>query len=444
MAYRALTQDYYVFFGIDKDAIMWNEDDTYNCLDKKKISQFSYISYDEKFEAYGKQTNLHDFFWHLIEKFAREAKKRKFLNFTTMKELSIEQKAQRYDEAIERARKEYKNHEAFKGFCEMLVHIFPELKKNEDSEDERIRKHLIGVVELYYGNTDEQEKKDCLAWLEKQGEKIIPLEEIILNVWELGNYWKELTKGVCNTEYGRQLDYIVKHWKEGEHYIKHFEKQCDHKPADKVEPKFKIGDWVIVSTTKGDKVVQIASVEHFKDGYPSYITTEGRWFGNGSKARLLTDKDMETITLPESRVIVNQKPAEWSEEDEFYINQLIVFCEKCMVQDSNAKKCANWLKSLKDRVQPMQEWCEGDEKVLHAIRNALNYEKPRNYLKSRDFEFTDILDWLKSLRPQNRWKPSDEQIKAVKEAACYSSVFSEKTIDNLISLSKQLKKLREE
>ena len=78
MAYRALTQDYYVFFGIDKDAIMWNDDDTYNCLDKKKISQFSYISYDEKFEAYSEETNLHNFFWHIIEEFAKEAQSGKF------------------------------------------------------------------------------------------------------------------------------------------------------------------------------------------------------------------------------------------------------------------------------------------------------------------------------------------------------------------------------
>ena len=49
---------------------------------------------------------------------------------------------------------------------EVAEKYFPELK---ESEDERIRKHLIGVVELYYGNTDEQEKKDCLDWLEKQG-----------------------------------------------------------------------------------------------------------------------------------------------------------------------------------------------------------------------------------------------------------------------------------
>ena len=40
-----------------------------------------------------------------------------------------------------------------------------------ESEDERIRKQLIAVVELYYGETDEQEKKDCLAWLEKKSEQ---------------------------------------------------------------------------------------------------------------------------------------------------------------------------------------------------------------------------------------------------------------------------------
>lgn len=83
-----------------------------------------------------------------------------------MKELSIEEKAQRYDEAIERARKEYKNHEAFKGFCEMLVHIFPELKENDD---ERIRDEII----LYIGAKDDislDTHNKWLSWLEKQCE----------------------------------------------------------------------------------------------------------------------------------------------------------------------------------------------------------------------------------------------------------------------------------
>ena len=36
-------------------------------------------------------------------------------------------------------------------------------------------------------------------------------------------------------------------------------------------------------------------------------------------------------------------------------------------------------KELK-KVEQKPAWSEEDEKVLHAIRNALNYEKPRNYL----------------------------------------------------------------
>ena len=74
----------------------------------------------------------------------------------------------------------------------MLNNLFPELR---ESGDERIRKHLIGVVELYYGNTDEQEKKDCLDWLEKQGgqkpvdnmEQYIPKAAVLAKIERLAN-----------------------------------------------------------------------------------------------------------------------------------------------------------------------------------------------------------------------------------------------------------------
>ena len=161
-----------------------------------------------------------------------------------MKELSIEEKAKAYDEAIKRAR-EYDF--SLTGVCagDVIEDIFPELK---ESEDEKIRGKLVEYF-LHYPDHEityyDLKADSVIAWLEKQGEETIPLKEIILNVWELGNYWKELTKGVCNTEYGRQLDYIVKHWKEGEHYIKSFEKKGEQKRTDKVEPKFHEGDWVV-------------------------------------------------------------------------------------------------------------------------------------------------------------------------------------------------------
>ncbi len=83
-----------------------------------------------------------------------------------MKGLTIEQKAKRYDEVTEIARKEYKKHESFKGFCEMLVHILPELKENKDEE---IRKDIVAAVETY-GDFTQGRKEEIYAWLEKQGE----------------------------------------------------------------------------------------------------------------------------------------------------------------------------------------------------------------------------------------------------------------------------------
>ena len=60
-----------------------------------------------------------------------------------MKELSIEEKAKAYDEAIKKAESLYKISEPMSGCNVILETIFPELK---ESEDERIRKALIEMV----------------------------------------------------------------------------------------------------------------------------------------------------------------------------------------------------------------------------------------------------------------------------------------------------------
>ena len=48
----------------------------------------------------------------------------------------------------------------------VLEEIFPELK---ESEDERIKEAIIATIHLYYGEPLEDEEKEMLAWLEKQG-----------------------------------------------------------------------------------------------------------------------------------------------------------------------------------------------------------------------------------------------------------------------------------
>lgn len=66
-----------------------------------------------------------------------------------MKELSIEQKAKAYDEAIERAKKLKEDPQgvlyeySYKEGDTICDYIFPELK---ESEDERIRKAILGLV----------------------------------------------------------------------------------------------------------------------------------------------------------------------------------------------------------------------------------------------------------------------------------------------------------
>ena len=86
-----------------------------------------------------------------------------------MKELSIEEKAERYDEAIKVATDiKTGNATYIKDGTLVIDAVFPELA---ESEDERIRKWLIHYFTEVCDNVSEKEKKGILAWLEKQGEQ---------------------------------------------------------------------------------------------------------------------------------------------------------------------------------------------------------------------------------------------------------------------------------
>ena len=86
-----------------------------------------------------------------------------------MKELTIEEKAKAYDEALERA-KAINNEkdvdiESGTTICE---YIFPELK---ESEDEKIRKEIISILRNTYWTSSRNRFNELVAWLEKQDEQ---------------------------------------------------------------------------------------------------------------------------------------------------------------------------------------------------------------------------------------------------------------------------------
>lgn len=89
-----------------------------------------------------------------------------------MKELTIEEKAKAYDEAILKLRDMMPNWERLsyngKTFLQDLIHIFPALK---ESEDERIRKEIIYHIQNCDDTIDEETEKKMIAWLEKQNEE---------------------------------------------------------------------------------------------------------------------------------------------------------------------------------------------------------------------------------------------------------------------------------
>lgn len=62
--------------------------------------------------------------------------------------------------------------------------------------------------------------------------------------------------------------------------------------------------------------------------------------------------------------------------------------------------------------QKSAEWSDKDESYLQTVINEMeaNKKEAREYERKK---YDTIILWLKSLRPQPHWKPSEEQIKAI-------------------------------
>ena len=174
--------------------------------------------------------------------------------------MTEKEKAKAYDKAIERAKKLYGN-----GITE---EIFPELK---ESEDERIRKEIIELLRnwasLHY--ISKEQFSERMAWLEKQGEqkpcmvqwKGDNLKEVIGFTGKDKNFEKWFKSFEEYEKYVHEHNDIFKLFNEnGSHYEipvgAWIVKTPDgyniasnavlkQKSVDKIEPRFKVGDWVV-------------------------------------------------------------------------------------------------------------------------------------------------------------------------------------------------------
>lgn len=184
-----------------------------------------------------------------------------------MKELSIEQKAKRYDEVvkeIKNLRDNLLNVGVIKEngvIYDNFNRIFPELK---ESEDDRIKRVLVDYFKRYKGQEERGGSTmfcgiptdDILTWFEKQGEHEYTLKSSNIDVSKLTDQITKLAKDYDFNLPNRSYDiyafakdilaWIKKQYKnvQGKSELEAIkEEKVDN--VNKVESTFKVGDWVV-------------------------------------------------------------------------------------------------------------------------------------------------------------------------------------------------------
>ena len=263
---------------------------------------------------------------------------------------------------------------------EDLEGIFPELK---ESEDEKIRRNIIAALkgEGYY---DCDLTNECIAWLEKQGEQK-----------PTNDSDEEIVNAVKDTSI-----------------------------LDMVEPKFKVGDWIITkdkNVHKDYSVCKIVEIEnnryHLENGDYLVIDTLERY-----DYRLWTIQDAKdgdvlySLDSKQPFIFKHRKPNEQAAVycgintyGKFFIGNTkdcVITTDKYIPatkeqRDLLFKKMKEagyqWNPDTKElkKIEQKPTWSEGDSSKVQRICQYLN-EAKKYYADIT--EIRECMDWLKSLK----------------------------------------------
>ena len=338
-----------------------------------------------------------------------------------------------YQDAIEELKEEHQNYQLElknlvkreESVMNSLVSLLKSPKtskshENTESEDERIRKRIKYFINATSKGELEKYaiiKEDAIDWIEKQGEQK-PAE------------WHREDEQNLNACLGYILDEFLRRWLTDVIHAKY------DKPADTVEPKFHEGEWVVspngvywhidairdgryqVSSDSGKStewsldtnIYHRFTIQDAKDG-DVLVASDGSIF-------IL--KDTIDGVCKHYVALTTYDVVKFNEGLEHYWETTSSVHPATKEQREKLEKAmadAGYTfdfekKELKKIEQPKQEWSEEDESWFKEIElMCLNFSNDTGY---RGKFFT----WLKSFKdrvqPQNRWKPSDNQIKALK------------------------------
>ena len=246
-----------------------------------------------------------------------------------MKELSIEEKAKAYDEAIKKAESLYKVAEPMSACNVIIETLFPELA---ESEDEKIKRCISDAVRKYGVEfaTGTITKEKMLAWLEKQCEQNLE--------WS-----KEENDKISNIiawikDYPRLAKFNEEAFVKANNYAEWI-KSIRNKYIPQKQGMCKL--------SHDDEIMIEQLTEYF---------TTCKGLQNTNETIIEWLKSLKDRVVP-------QPKQEWSEEDEKKVDGIITILKPLHETECDYDKYKNnlidWLKSLKDRYT----WKPSDEQM---------------------------------------------------------------------------------
>lgn len=284
---------------------------------------------------------------------------------TTNLNMKTEEKAKKYDEALEWMREVYPT---LTGAAkEDAEHYFPELKESKESKDERIRKAIVELVKrtpssMFDADTEFNwigaSHDEILAYLEKQKEQ----KPVTINQDEKEFLADEITAFLCN--YDKEFD--------GE----------DPVPSEVAEHFYLLGkqaqEQKSTEWSEEDKETIDLTIAVLKENLPNvyFKTNPANTLNMGA---INTDQLINRLkslkdrgNFPKSNT---NSPSEWSEEDK---KMLLSIIKAFRIGALSTIGQEQWLKLLPDRfnLQPSLEHLQ-KEKVYDIIAKLTNLSYSR-------------------------------------------------------------------
>lgn len=375
-------------------------------------------------------------------------------------------KAKAYDEALERARKMLNMilDNKLLGFPDQIREIFPQLR---ESNDERIREELIEYHKRQFENNRDQEvglfHKDAIAYLEKQKEETENATKTLAKIledsaegfrrilkkkgidYEVSDKFWENEAGVYskeeNVKFHKWMDDLMGPTpiEETNAYKKGLEagmKQKEQKPIEPECPQFVFDDILALECAmgivyrKGDEQKLYEALMSLHSRLHDMIDAQKEQESTPNTYGCLNCTKWEeckkglTPCSGHRLKIVDQKPADDKAFEEWIDSWFKEHKEKAYPQITmDEKEFKNFCRGIRNMYQQKSDWNEEDEEIWFALVTFFKgyLQKYPPACKDEKIQANRILKWLnttiKSFRLHHRYKPTEEQMKALKNSA---------------------------